>query len=68
MKRIISISIIIGVLIIVAIIIAVNYGNSSIFGSRPDVIKPSETVTQSNTTGKHYQIGISDGIGVIDKH
>ena len=67
MKKIISISIIIGVSIIVAVI-AVNYSNSSIFESRPDVIKPSETVTQSNTTGKHYQIGISDGIGVIDKH
>ena len=64
MKKIISISIIIAIIIAA---ISVNYANNFISENRPDVIKPSEIVTQSNTTGKHYEVGVSDGMGFKDK-
>lgn len=64
MKKIITVSIIIVVSIIVSIT-AINYMNNFISESRPNIIKPSET--KSNITGKHYEIGISDGVGIRDK-
>lgn len=66
MKKIITIPII--VIIILLSIIVITYENNPISKNQSNVIKPSESITKSNTTGKNYQIGISDGIGVSDKH
>jgi len=66
MKKATTIPIIITIILLS--VIAINYESNSISKNQSSVIKPSESVTQSNTTGKHYEIGISDGIGVSDRH
>ncbi len=60
---------IIVVVILVAIvsIIAITYASNSISLTGPNIVKPSGIATTSNVTGKHYQIGISEGIGLSDK-
>lgn len=61
--------IIIIILVLVSVmIIAIGYSSNSISPIGQNIVKSSEIVTTSNVTSKHYQIGISEGIGLSDKH
>lgn len=63
MKKII----IIVILVVISSAIVVGYASNFISLNGPNIVKSSGIVTPSNVTGKNYQVGISDGLGLGDK-